>query len=190
MCDVLHHHLGKGARCAPPLHPPGHGLDPGIEPASVRNVSTFHPSQRSLRRSPAPHRPGAFEPPGPLTMSWRPGGRSCSPSWTSHRAQRRRRGIPDLEIPRPWRISRIVGRGGLRLLPLQRAGEAPWRNAQLRREVRHRRGAGAQFPSRLPQGLVRELRRAAQPSAPALRGGQAFLRALRGKRPVSLPCLT
>ena len=32
MCVVLQHHFGKGARCAPPLHPPGLWLLQGIEP--------------------------------------------------------------------------------------------------------------------------------------------------------------
>lgn len=32
MCFVVQNHLGKGARCAPPLHPPGLWLLQGIEP--------------------------------------------------------------------------------------------------------------------------------------------------------------
>ena len=32
MCVVVQHHLGKGARCAPPLHPPGPWRSFGIEP--------------------------------------------------------------------------------------------------------------------------------------------------------------
>lgn len=32
MCFVVQNHLGKGARCAPPLHPPGLWLRQGIQP--------------------------------------------------------------------------------------------------------------------------------------------------------------
>jgi hypothetical protein len=46
MCVVLQHHLGKGPRCAAPLHPPGHGPDQGIEPIPrQQTVSPVNHSQ-------------------------------------------------------------------------------------------------------------------------------------------------
>ena len=45
MCFVLQNHLGKGARCAPPLHPPGlwllQGIEPIAEPAERIAVSSL-----------------------------------------------------------------------------------------------------------------------------------------------------
>ena len=46
MCVVLQHHLGKGARCAPPLHPPGHGSFRALNPfQSQKIVSPINHSQ-------------------------------------------------------------------------------------------------------------------------------------------------
>jgi len=64
-------HLGKGTRCAPPLHPPGRWLPQGIEPIpSQKTVSPVnHSRETSLSLHPSTWR--AFLPPRPLTMSWR-----------------------------------------------------------------------------------------------------------------------
>lgn len=46
LCVVVQHHLGKGTRCAFPLHPSGLGSCRGLTPfQSQRNVSPFHHSQ-------------------------------------------------------------------------------------------------------------------------------------------------
>jgi len=46
MCVVLQHHLGKGARCAPPLHPPGRGSSRALNPfQSQKIVSPINHSQ-------------------------------------------------------------------------------------------------------------------------------------------------
>ena len=75
MCVVVPHPLGKGTRCAPPLHPlrPLARLRAKAHHLANGHVSPFHHSQRRLRFSPAPHRLGrAFLPPRPQTISWRP----------------------------------------------------------------------------------------------------------------------
>lgn len=57
MCFVLQSYLGKGSRCAPPLHPPGPWLLQGIEPIpKPSTVSPVDHSQRETSLSPAPHR--------------------------------------------------------------------------------------------------------------------------------------
>ena len=56
MCVVLQHHLGKGTRCASPLHPPGLCLIQGIEPfMSQHDRIVGQPLARRLR-SPCTHR--------------------------------------------------------------------------------------------------------------------------------------
>lgn len=60
--------LGKGARCAPPLHPPGHGFDEALSHSKPKNVSPFHHSQgnfalpapNDLEGVPAPKTPAHF----------------------------------------------------------------------------------------------------------------------------------
>jgi len=68
MCAVVQHHLAKGARCAPPLDPPG--------PWRRQALSPPPPSQRPAVASPLegaavlpqdPHGQGAFLPLGSLT---------------------------------------------------------------------------------------------------------------------------
>ena len=55
MCFVVQNHLGKGARCAPPLHPPGRGSVRGSTPSqSQQNVSPFnHSRETSLSLHPS-----------------------------------------------------------------------------------------------------------------------------------------
>jgi hypothetical protein len=73
MCVVVQHHLGKGAAAHPRCIPPAHG--------SVRGSTPFqrHPTVSPVDHSqgdfalPAPIDLGAFLPPRPLTISWRPG---------------------------------------------------------------------------------------------------------------------
>lgn len=71
MCGVVHRNLGKGTRCASPLHPPGlwllQGIDPIPEP--IDRIAG-QPLARETSLSPAPHRSfqedhWAFAPPGP-----------------------------------------------------------------------------------------------------------------------------
>lgn len=70
MCGVLHRNLGKGARCALPLHPSGLGSSTGIEPIqSHQNVSPFHHS-RETSLSLHPSIKGAI---APLVKSTRQG---------------------------------------------------------------------------------------------------------------------
>ncbi|MCP5274902.1 MAG: hypothetical protein H6936_08655 [Burkholderiales bacterium] len=42
MCTVIQYHLGKGVRCAPPLHPPADGVVTGM---TIRSILTT-PSKR------------------------------------------------------------------------------------------------------------------------------------------------
>lgn len=81
MCGVLHRNLGKGARCALPLHPSGPGSSKGIEPIqSHQNVSPFHHSQETSL-SLHPSIKGAIAPPLKSTRrTWR----SASPSAPNH----------------------------------------------------------------------------------------------------------
>ncbi len=55
MCFVVQNHLGKGARGAPPLHPPGRGSVRGSTPCqSQQNVSPFnHSRETSLSLHPS-----------------------------------------------------------------------------------------------------------------------------------------
>lgn len=88
MCVVVQHHLGKGTRCAPPLHPPGLGSYWASNPS--RASGTYHRSitrrawrrpsppapnhgSSELSRSPEPHSQGAFGAP----CTHRLGRRSC-----------------------------------------------------------------------------------------------------------------
>lgn len=78
MCFVVQNHLGKGARCAPPLHPPGCG--------SVRALNPFQ-SQKIV--SPINHSQGLEKCLStctePCTNVWpsdhQSGERSCSPRY-------------------------------------------------------------------------------------------------------------
>lgn len=57
MCFVVQNHLGKGARCAPPLHPPGLGSVRALSPS--RASRTYRRSfTRGRLRSPCTHRHG------------------------------------------------------------------------------------------------------------------------------------
>jgi hypothetical protein len=66
MCVVVQHHLGKGSRCAPPLHPPGHGPDQGIEPIpsqqTVSPVNHLQVPETSLSTCTGPWIMGAIAP--------------------------------------------------------------------------------------------------------------------------------
>ena len=78
MCFVVQNHLGKGARCAPPLHPPGLWLLQGIEPVAepVERIAVPSlaedfalPAPIDLAGVPAPKTPDHFM----ETTSSRPG---------------------------------------------------------------------------------------------------------------------
>lgn len=59
MCFVVQNHLGKGARCAPPLHPPGRGSVRGFTPSKASR--TYRRSiTRGRLRSPCTHRSKTF----------------------------------------------------------------------------------------------------------------------------------
>lgn len=87
MCFVVQNHLGKGARCAPPLHPPGRGSVRGLTPS--RASRTYRRSiTRGRLRSPCTHRSfqedqGLSRPLKPTRTIWplhhQSGERSCSP---------------------------------------------------------------------------------------------------------------
>ena len=65
MCVVLQHHLGKGTRCASPLHPPGLWRFTGIEPV-FRATAT---SGRCIATREEP----PSSPKTPMAISLRPG---------------------------------------------------------------------------------------------------------------------
>lgn len=91
MCFVVQNHLGKGTRCAPPLHPPGLGSFRALSPLrSHPTVSPVDPSQGDFalpapidQRAAAPletHSSGYWPPtpasqgvpaPTPRPFSWR-----------------------------------------------------------------------------------------------------------------------
>ena len=87
MCFVVQNHLGKGARCAPPLHPPGRGSVRGLTPSRANR--TYRRSiTRGRLRSPCTHRSfqedqGLSRPLKPTRTVWplhhQSGERSCSP---------------------------------------------------------------------------------------------------------------
>jgi hypothetical protein len=93
MCVVVPHPLGKGSRCAPPLHPPGSGPVRALSPAmSSKTYRRFiprwtwrHPSPPAPNHGPALRRwtgSRAFAPPEPHSQ-----GDFCSPC--THRLGRR-----------------------------------------------------------------------------------------------------
>ena len=75
MCGVLHRNLGKGARCALPLHPSGPGSFWALNPS--RAIRTFRRSiTRGRLRSPCTHRSfqedqGLSRPLKPTRRTWR-----------------------------------------------------------------------------------------------------------------------
>ncbi len=88
MCFVVQNHLGKGARCAPPSHPPGRGSVKGLTPS--RASRTYRRSiTRGRLRSPCTHRSlqedqGPSSPLKPTRTVWplhhQSVERSCSPN--------------------------------------------------------------------------------------------------------------
>ncbi len=83
MCVVVQHHLGKGTRCAFPLHPSGLGSSWVSNPSrasgtyhrSITRRAWRHPSppapnhgSSELSRSPEPHSQGDFALPAPIDL--------------------------------------------------------------------------------------------------------------------------
>ena len=83
LCIVIQYPLGKGARCAPPFHPPSHGSSWASNPS--RASGTYHRSitrrawrrpspsapnhgSSELSRSPKPHSQGDFALPAPIDL--------------------------------------------------------------------------------------------------------------------------
>lgn len=107
MCVVVQHHLGKGTRCAPPLHPPGLGSYWASNPS--RASGTYHRSitrrawrrpsppapnhgSSELSRSPEPHSKGDFALPAPIDLASVPAPKTPDHSMeaTSSRPRRER----------------------------------------------------------------------------------------------------
>ena len=64
-------HLGKGARCAPPLHPPGGGSSTVLNPFQSQKIVSPINHSRETSLSLHPSTWWAFLPPRPQTTSWR-----------------------------------------------------------------------------------------------------------------------
>lgn len=80
MCFVVQNHLGKGARCTPPLHPPGLWLLQGIEPVAepVERIAVQSlagdfalPAPIDLAGVPAPKTPDHFMETNPARIGCR-----------------------------------------------------------------------------------------------------------------------
>lgn len=120
MCFVVQNHLGKGTRCAPPLHPPGRGSFRALSPfQSHQTVSPVNHSRGRLR-SPCTLRSGGYRAalnplagPGELPLHPAPHHaqascpldrqsreRSCCPRYPHDHFMETRKGA--FALPLPW----------------------------------------------------------------------------------------
>lgn len=119
MCFVVQNHLGKGARCAPPLHPPGRGSVRGSTPS--RASRTYRRSiTRGRLRSPCTHR--SFQEDQGLSRPLKP----TRTVWPLHYQSGERSCSPDTPMTTSWRRLHRDRRKGAFALPFLGAIPSTW----------------------------------------------------------------